>query len=519
MMNPNSKQAHAGYRSQGVIYDLDNLPVDATTQKWRLNSVGNHVLNWAGVPFTSPSILDAAIGFMKSVVATQAPVSAFNTFHAIQTLDRSPAFVDADESDDVIPLVAFTELLLADANDTWRTHYVRQFYNWAADWGYPNFSAEVAFEANQMRIGGNEKGRAVLSADPEAGPLTDLEITGLLNALKAAEDSGSLNPDEAAALWLSIALGPNSVQMSTLREEDLKIFKDDGGKPAFFHMDVPRMKKAGLGLRAGFRRRPLNTQIAASVLRLIHHNARMRKSSKHVREKIRPMFPRPAVRHSIEDGPMADYATHMTPPEFTRLIASAVDKLSVISHRTGRPLKVTTRRLRYTFATRLVREGVSKREVADLLDHSDLQNVQVYFDIKSDIVDNLDKAMAMTLGPLAQAFMGKVVQGSDQATRGTDPTSKVATIDKERNAIREVGSCGSFSFCRLMAPIACYTCKDFQPWMDAPHHLLLDDLLKDRERKQKAGMDARMVSIADSTILAIADVINRIEEATREAGK
>jgi hypothetical protein len=75
-----------------------------------------------------------------------------------------------------------------------------------------------------------------------------------------------------------------------------------------------------------------------------------------------------------------------------------------------------------------VREGVSKREVADLLDHSDLQSVQIYFDIKSDIVDHLDRAMAMSLGPIAQAFMGKIISGPDQADRGSDPSSKIALL-------------------------------------------------------------------------------------------
>jgi hypothetical protein len=172
---------------------------------------------------------------------------------------------------------------------------------------------------------------------------------------------------------------------------------------------------------------------------------------------------------------------------------------------------VTTRRLRYTFATRLVREGVGKLEVADLLDHTDTQNVQVYFDIKSDIVEHLDKAVALALAPLAQAFMGALVSGPEHAIRGDDPRSSVAVVGGSPTKLEGLGNCGSYGYCGLLAPIACYTCRSFQPWIDAPHHLVLDELLSERERREKAGLDGRMVSMMDNTICAVAEVITRID--------
>ena len=152
-------------------------------------------------------------------------------------------------------------------------------------------------------------------------------------------------------------------------------------------------------------------------------------------------------------------------------------------------------------------------EVAEALDHTDLQNVQVYFDIKSDIVESLDRAMALKLGPVAQAFLGKLVPNEAVADRGGDPTSRVMAVDRATGRPAGLGTCGEHSFCDLLAPVACYTCSQFQPWTDGPHDKILDDLIAQRERKQAAGMDGRMVSIHDATILAIGDVIRRIEEA------
>jgi hypothetical protein len=137
--------------------------------------------------------------------------------------------------------------------------------------------------------------------------------------------------------------------------------------------------------------------------------------------------------------------------------------------------------------------------------------IRVYFDIKSDIVEKLDRAMALALGPLAKAFLGHVVGHEAQAVRGDRPSSRVYRANKSERAFDPIGTCGSFSFCGLVAPLACYTCVNFQPWTDAPHDKVLEDLLADRDRREREGLDEKIVRIHDQTILAVADVIKRIE--------
>jgi hypothetical protein len=419
--------------------------------------------------------------------------------------------MEAERNDNIIPKAFFIEARrqLGEKN-TFRIFRVRQWYCWAADHGYTGFCPEVAFEIEQMRIGGNEKGRAVLSLDPEEGPLDDLESTSLLNALRATRKSGRLSLSEQAATWICVAFGPNARQPALMREGDIKVFSGDDEQTPFIQADIPRMKKRGDSVRGEFRRRQLNWEIGNIILELIEENGERRKRHWPSTDFAFPLFVRDTPSEQA-NGPMREYAMHLAPEEFTRLVAESVKKLGVISHRTGEPLKITTRRLRYTYATRLVREGVSKREVADLLDHTDLQNVQVYFDIKSDIVAPLDKAIALALGPIAQAFLGKIVRNPSEATRGGDPSADVAVTDATSGSVRRVGTCGTYSFCGLMAPVACYTCISFQPWIDGPHHLALEKLLAERERKVVAGRDGRMVGIHDITILAIGDVITRIE--------
>ena len=91
----------------------------------------------------------------------------------------------------------------------------------------------------------------------------------------------------------------------------------------------------------------------------------------------------------------------------------------------GLPLRLTARRLRYTFATKLVASGASPQEVADALDHSSTAHVMVYFNSRSDVVQRLDKAVRLALAPIAQAFMSQVIRSEAEAARHGDRASRI----------------------------------------------------------------------------------------------
>lgn len=70
---------------------------------------------------------------------------------------------------------------------------------------------------------------------------------------------------------------------------------------------------------------------------------------------------------------------------------------------------------RYTLATNLVKDGATQRQLAQILDHTDLQHVQVYFDLAGNIVELLDKAL---IGPYAQMlrfFKGDFIMPGQKA--------------------------------------------------------------------------------------------------------
>lgn len=97
------------------------------------------------------------------------------------------------------------------------------------------------------------------------------------------------------------------------------------------------------------------------------------------------------------------------------------------------------------------------------------------------------------------------LENKSTAIRFNDPSSDI--IDpKVDPSCKAMGKCGTYSFCSLSAPLACYTCNSFQAWVDGPHEKLLEYLIKERKELLKTT-DYRIASINDKTILAVAQVI------------
>ena len=499
-----------GFPSRGEIIDLSGRAVDATGWIWRLNHVGRSApLDWSKFPIRNGELLEASTRYIARLVKAKSSDLVVATFQALMHLRHAPSLMDAAENDEPIPASFFSELRthFGEASE-WRLHHIRHWFRSCAEMGYAAFPEELALELDARVIGGNRKGHAVLSLDPEEGPLNDLEFTALVNALNADEARKRLALRERAALWLFLAFGCNPLQVALLREEDLSTTEANG--VGFAQLRIPRIKKRSEGPRTEFRSRRVTGGVEKVVRALIDENRARRDRYGWDPSNALALFVRDEPRTGDENG-MADYDMHMFSNEIASLVRRAASKLGVVSPRTGEPLSLSPRRLRYTFATRLVREGASQAEVADALDHSDLQNVRVYFDVKSDIVVSLDKAMALALAPVAQAFLGKIVSEAG-LTADDAPGGRIVVQDRASGEKGNIGGCGKHSFCGLLAPIACYTCCEFRPWIDAPHEMMLDQLLADRERRQEAGLDGRIVGLHDATILAVAEVIQRIAQ-------
>ena len=487
---------------------------------WRLSA--EKVIRWGLLPPVGESVQVALRIFLWHLRKELAPATVDGYFQGALQFLRSAAELGVDLTDPAAFNVALfhrARALMSKrvsvATISWALHAFRVWYLWCSDADIEGFDFDTAVGLDAIVIGGGPKGEAVLGHDSKLGPLHPTEFDRLFLALREATANETIPDRDLAAAWLFVAFGCNPKNLYLLQDEDLlKTQMADG--TVKYELRIPRIKKPGIEERTQFRTRPLRLEIGTLLERLVKQNAGARmliQSAMPDKQFASAMFRSNQARTSLIGTAFEAHAYRWRTSSFNQALMRVVRQLNLLG-KDGEPLNVTPRRLRYTFATRLVQDGASPVILADALDHTDLQHVMVYYNARSDIVVKLDRAMAMKLAPWGQAFMGTIVKSEADATRGQDPASRVKHIDREGERLADVGSCGSFGFCGLAAPIACYTCSKFQPWLEAPHGIVLDALLSDRDAHLNRGADPKMTQARDLTIAAVASVISLCERMT-----
>lgn len=109
------------------------------------------------------------------------------------------------------------------------------------DYGFPGVTKDVTELLQEWRIKGNEKGKAVVMACPETGPLTDLEIQSLLNWANMAAAQKEVSFNEYAYLLTLAMTARRPVQIAALRGKDL--LKEASGDISQHKIRIPRAKQ------------------------------------------------------------------------------------------------------------------------------------------------------------------------------------------------------------------------------------------------------------------------------------
>jgi integrase len=369
--------------------------------------------------------------------------------------------------------------------------------------GHPGIEDGAMLLLKELQLKGNPKGVAVLTRDTRYGPYTDIELGGIHSALEDAYAVGLVDPGSYLLAQLFILLGQRPVQYAALKVCDVFVRRTPEGDEQYI-LRVPRAKQHYTTLRATFTDRVLLSDVGSL---LVEYATRIeaRYCGRIAEPSQAPLFPSPSEKGGSAPG----FEYHCTPATLRNWLRSTLEKLSVRSERTGEPVHICPTRFRRTPATRAAEEGYGEFTIAALLDHTGTQNVGIYVEATPAIVKRIDRAVAMRMAPLAQAFTGVLIKNESEATRGNDPESRIVDprIDP---TMHPMGSCGQYGFCGLLAPLACYTCRNFQPWLDGPHEAVLDYLLRKREHLRKTTGE-RIASVEDRMILAVAEVIRRCQ--------
>ena len=364
--------------------------------------------------------------------------------------------------------------------------------------------SEAVGVLESIRIKDFVKARAVRTHDPKMGPFTSIEFDGLISNLNQSVASGSMDASYAAFAYILIGLGIRPAQCALLKVRDITCESYDGRRR--YLLRVPQVKQGHREARTEFRERVL----PESLGKILYDQAeRMRGDFMEVLDDpcSAPLIPAREPSSVMAPG----YEHHAVAHDLTVGLVNALGKLAVYSERTGKRLHTPPIRFRRTFATRAAAAGWNPAAIAEALGHSNTKNVMVYIEVIPDIAARIDRAMATEMAPLAQAFAGTLIKDEGEAVRGSDPASRIFDARIDRSGA-PLGSCGQYSFCGFSAPLACYTCQHFQPWLDGPHESVREYLLNRRAQLLKTASE-QIAQINDRRILAVEQVIQLCAQA------
>ena len=375
--------------------------------------------------------------------------------------------------------------------------HLRAIYAWGAHVArLIDFDPTIALQLKGINAPGNAKGRKVLGTNPEEGSFTPEEVELLDRALK----QGHGDPQGVVIAQLFQELGLRPIQVLRTRWSGLHRFEanvvEAGQRRTLvrYVLNIPRAKERG-----EYRveeARPVSTLLGDRL------------------EKLKPSM------HE-ETTPLCWWLDPDTSSQdLGHLLQDWVNEVGIISPRTGSPLKANPSRFRYTLATEAARDGASRFDIAHLLFHVDLQNVQVYFDAAGTVMDQIEDRLDLAFGKLLNRFQGKVASVNDlsphsglqrRVVPGVFPQLPEAPILQ-----MGLGACGQdvqhAGICKLAPPITCYRCPKFAAFREADHKAVGDALEAMARTRFDDRADDRIGGELVLTIQAIRDLERQIAE-------
>jgi integrase len=340
---------------------------------------------------------------------------------------------------------------------------LRHLYRWAVQVKeLPDFDPREQMLLSGMRAPGNAKGEAVRSWNDENGPFDWDEYNLILNALK--ERKGK--PRDRVIIRTLLETGARPFVVSLIRARHLHcveamINQADGSIDVRveYWLEMPVLKDRSPIVRK-WKRRPISTTLGRWLA--AYRQAR-----------------RDAGHHD-DSWHLFDWAARKPAVSCRQAVDRWADDADLVSPRTGKRLVLNPRRFRYTLGTFMAMQGHSRVEIAEALDHTDLQNVEVYIDAAAGFMAQLSAPIERALGPAIRRFLGRVAEAPDCGVAGGVIPAAVSYLPDFPMISGAVGWCGrdpgANGLCKFAHPLACYGCRSFTAFRHGPHGEIADAL-------------------------------------------
>jgi len=340
---------------------------------------------------------------------------------------------------------------------------------------------------------------------PINGPYRPAEDVVLKGSLDDAYNQGELPLYHYTLIRVIRGFGIRPYQAALLKVCDIRQSSNGGAQ-----IHISKVKQRNVPPRGEFMPWKLVANGLYNLIKL------------HINSNIAPLLD---AGSRLEDAPLfykkrakaihADESldAHTTAGHITKLFTRFFNQTKpVISPLTGKQIVATPRRERHTVLTGLAMDGCSADEIAANAGQSHPSSCEPYVDASIDHFQRMERLVGEKFIPIADRFLGKVVKAeADNA----NPDSIVYS-----DSVDALGSCDSGGCNAIdagVAPYACYICRKFNAWADAPHNELLDMLQREQQNLYKRG-HSEVAETKTAIIVAIYDLIEAIREMECENG-
>ncbi|NEX60093.1 site-specific integrase [Noviherbaspirillum galbum] len=497
---------------QAAARTIDGIEFYPSALSWKIPTAHGAVcFNFTNLPGASQEFCHQARDAFAALLLANAPE------RLVRLLSRTRGILKFLVTTD--PTRVINQLTAADLENygaslpNHQQYFLRQARDILVEWaktGIGGLSHDLLLLLPTLETKHHEIGAAVLTMDPTSGPLTDIEYESVIAALRQAYASGEMSVSDYAMMALGISLGCRSMQLAMMKVKDLSIGRRSDGSRIYL-LQVTRLKQGrNIRPRTLFKTRELAPPIGALLEQQIDIVTKWAANNGLDPDEA-PLFP--STTKALHDSRvvLTGLKGHHNAKSASSKISELLSGLRVISARTGKEMELFQTRIRRTFGSRAAAEGLPAAVIAELMDHSWVDSSLVYIEARPEIMERIDKALALKVAPIAQAFAGTLMTRPEDLSEGNVRIIHLDTPER----LEAVGGCGKFDFCGLAAPLACYTCAYFNPWLDGIHEALLERLLAEREELLTLT-DIRIASVNDRTVLAVADVVNRCRTAAEK---
>lgn len=481
--------ATVSFEQSDAQFAYDAYPITQTGQKLDLTQNKCHLyperilLNF---DLVHPLLREHAKAYIADACKRYANISLSNHFRLLGEFSFNDDVTSEEDVADSIE-VQMRHFMQSEKMDVSKKSALRNIYGWFVDEMFPYFDEDFFdLYLDVQKFGSNEgKGKDVLMEIPDRGPLKIRERKFFVQAMaKINIDTLSIIELQGmVALKIGQVLGARDIQIIRMQFKDVSVSADG----AMF-IDVPRAKQRGHKNNNQKKLRPITKTLYNLITTL-----KTRYEQKLSASITEDWFLLATLR-AASGKPLNKRIT----PNVFQTRRAAFESVMDLG------FKVTNRRLRKTFCTRLIAYGTPLKAVAELMDHSDLQQLEVYYRQTHHVARKLNDVLKTEAAEILDVFQGKIVAPEQVSQQG----QHIFAPTKDQS-LHLIGSCGSATPCSLNPPLSCYGCSSLEAFEDADHKAVVEHFVE--ETKNRFGESHAIEILQHDDFLKATRFIQMIE--------